>query len=194
MHSVQGLSFAPMPFRDFKNKSLFPYLTLGWNSSFTEVMSSLSQFIFFLFSSNNEVLKSSFWKSKCLSFLQFSSSVLRNGNTSDTKLNDSFGAMCIYLFIRTWPNANSNLPIAVSKFWIRSFRARCKKNGHTEWPQSWIQIFEPGISTTCVISEDRFLPHCEMQHNFQNLKQQSASSVSETYKIIPFRIFWVMCF
>lgn len=61
-------------------------------------------------------------------------------------------------------------------------------------PRAESKSLSQALSTTCTISGDSFVTRCEMQNKFQNLNQQSAGLVLETYKPALFIVFSVKCF
>lgn len=80
----------------------------------------------------------------------------------------------------------------MNEFWIKSLRARFKNDGYTAiWsePRAKSKTLNQALSTTYITPGDRFVPQCEMQDKFQNLNQQSADLVLQTYKTVLFIVF-----
>lgn len=65
--------------------------------------------------------------------------------------------MCIYLFIRTWPSANSNLPVHFESDLVE---LDAKRVDALSEPRAEFKSLSQALEL--LISGDRFVPQCDM--------------------------------
>lgn len=105
--------------------------------------------------------------------------------------------MCVCVSI----SSSEHGPVSVAIFQLLSvnfesglLEGDAKRIDALSGPRAEFKALIQVLSTTCIIPGDSFVPYCEMQNKFQNLNQQSAGLVLETYNTVLLIAFSVRSF